>query len=390
MGALQAVIFSALPPVRRPVPLARTGTSAHRSQMSRFFGGRQVLLYPSGTAALAAALAQCAARSATRSPEAILPAYGCPDLVSACVSSSVFPRLVDLQSSAWRYDREALARSFSRNVVAIVAVNLLGVGDDASELAAWSQEHKVALIQDSAQFLPRTERAWPGDYIVLSFGRGKPLNLLHGGALIAKAGGVSADIPSRAHASWRDRLRRGPLAAMAFNVLTLPIPYRAVSMLPGLGLGDVRYKELRNTGVCPDREWEIVGAAFDRYRQNPSYSDAIWNQAVEKWRVAGVERLICPGETPDSEPLRLPLLARSRPVRDALVTKLNACGLGASTMYRSCLNGITGVPEAVREQTPFPNASDVAERLFTLPTHSLVTAAAVACAMEIVLCRQTS
>lgn len=385
MGALQAVIFSALPPVRRPVPLARTGTTAHRAQMSQFFGGREVVLHPSGTAALASALAQCATKSNTRSPEAILPAYGCPDLVSACVSAGVFPRLVDLQPSAWKYDSAALRRSFSCNVVAIVAVNLLGVGDDATELAGWSRENKVALIQDSAQFLPRTGREWPGDYIILSFGRGKPLNLLHGGALIAKAEGISPDTAQRARISWRDRLRGSRFAALAFNALTLPMSYRAVSAVPGLSLGEVRYKELRNTGAVPEREWKIVGAAFDLYRRKPSYSDAIWEPALEKWRAAGVERLTCPGERPDPEPLRLALLARGRSVRNALVAKLNARGLGASIMYQSSLTGVMGVPHAVSDQGPFPNASDIADRLFTVPTHGLVTAAAVSRATDIVL-----
>jgi dTDP-4-amino-4,6-dideoxygalactose transaminase len=365
--------------------MARSGTTAHRAQMSRVFGGREVVLYPSGTAALASALARCAANSATRFPEAILPAYGCPDLVSACVAASVFPRLVDLQPSAWKYDRAALTRSFSSDVIAIVAVNLLGIGDDAVELAAWARENRIALIQDSAQFLPRTPRQWPGDYIVLSFGRGKPLNLLHGGALIARSAAILPDTPPGASISWRDRLRGSRLAALAFNALTLPMPYRAIAALPGMGLGEVRYKELRNGGALPDREWNAVGAAFDLYQRKPSYSDALWSPALEKWRAAGVSRLTCPDESPDREPLRLALLARDKSVRDVVVTKLNARGLGASMMYRSSLDAIAGVPDAVRDQGPFPNASGIADRLFTLPTHSLVAATAIARTTEIVL-----
>ena len=363
----------ALPPVRRAVPLKR-GDSGARLSMERFFGNRRITLYASGTAALATAIANCASRSSARNPEIILPAYGCPDVISASLHASVYPRLIDVAPSHWSYDLEALRSSLSANTVAIVAINLLGLGDGSDELIRLSKDTNIPLIQDSAQCLPRETSDWPGEYIVLSFGRGKPLNLLHGGALISPlAGGGQLSVPP-AHSSTRGRLLSSRLAAIAFNALTRPTIYGVFSALPGTGLGEVIYKPLANAALLPEQAWQQVGAAFELYRQSPSYRRSIWAPSLEEWSDLGIVALAAPGQPLPAEPLRLALLAPDRAARDILVDSLNRAGLGASRFYAADLPRIAGIPEVVKCQGPFPNASALADRLFTLPTHALVTA----------------
>lgn len=352
--------------------------------MERFFGDRRITLYASGTAALCRAIAECAAKTSARAPEVILPAYGCPDLVAACMQASVFPRLVDVAPSGWAYDADGLEKSVSSNTAAIVAVNLLGLGDGAADLHRFCQTRRIFLIQDSAQYLPRDSIEWPGDYVILSFGRGKPMNLLHGGALISPAGNACARPCRPAHYSARDRLLSSRPAAMAFNVLTRPHVYWLVSALPGTGLGDVIYRPLDNEAPLPDRAWERVGSAFERYRAGPSYGRDIWAPALDEWSSLGIVAFTCPGSPPDREPLRLALLAPDRAARDLLVDTLNRSHLGASRFYGTDLTRIAGIPECVRRQGPFPHASALADCLFTLPTHDLVTADTVRCALDVV------
>jgi hypothetical protein len=352
--------------------------------MERFFGNRRITLYRSGTAALAQAMAKCAARSSVTAPEVVIPAYGCPDLVAACVHASVFPRLVDIAPARWSYDQDALASSLSRNTVAIVAVNLLGLGDGSAQLISLCKDRHIPLIQDSAQHLPRDSIEWPGDYVVLSFGRGKPLNLLHGGALVESPGGTDVPPALPAHYTGKHRFLASRAAAVAFNVLTRPRVYRIFSSLPGTGLGEVVYKPLVNTTLFPERAWETVGTAFELYRQKPSYRRDIWGPAAEEWSRLGIVALDCPDSALPAEPLRLALLAPNRAARDALVDGFNRSGLGASPFYGTDLAAIAGIPEVVKRQGPFPNASSLADRLFTLPTHVLVNADAVRTARELV------
>ena len=294
--------------------------------MERFFGNRRITLYASGTAALAQAMANCASRCSVTAPEIIIPAYGCPDLVAACVHASVYPRLVDVAQSVWSYDLEALKSNLSANTVAIVAVDLLGLGDSSAELMRICKDRSIPLIQDSAQYLPRETIDWPGEYVVLSFGRGKPLNLLHGGALISPlADGHSASI-GPAHNTTKARLLSSHAAAIAFNTLTRPAIYRLLSALPGTGLGDVIYKPLGNAAQLPERAWGRVATAFELYRQKPSYRRDIWRAALEEWSTFGVAVLGYPSLSLQAEPLRLALLAPDRAARDTLVDNLNQIG----------------------------------------------------------------
>lgn len=375
--------LSALPPVRRAVPLRRRNSGA-RSSMERFFGNRRITLYASGTAALAQAMANCAALSSATTPEVIIPAYGCPDLVSACVHASVYPRLVDIARCRWSYDHNALRASLSSNTAAIVAVNLLGLGDGSEALLPLCRERRVPLIQDSAQCFPREPTEWPGDYVVLSFGRGKPMNLLHGGALVAAPGDSGKVSVYPARYSGKHRLLASRAASIAFNVLTRPRFYRMISTLPGTRLGKVVYKPLRGASLLPERAWKQVGAAFELYRRTPSYRRDIWTSAIEEWLHLGILPLDSPGSPPPAEPLRLALLAPDRTARDLLVTSLNDAGLGASRLYGTDLTAIDAIPPIASRQGPFPNANELGARLFTLPTHSLVTLRTVESARAVV------
>ena len=170
-----------LPPVRRPVPL---GSRRASESLDNFFVGHGVRVLGSGTQALALAIKDSAVRSRSSRPEVILPAYGCPNLIAASVHAGVRPRLVDIAKGQWGYDLDQLAAALSKDTVAIVAVNLLGVGDQADRLREIATPSAIPLIQDSAQHLPQDlPVSWRGEYIVFSFGRGKPLNLLRGGVL---------------------------------------------------------------------------------------------------------------------------------------------------------------------------------------------------------------
>lgn len=349
--------------------------------MRALFGGRNVVLFGSGTQSLTAALTECHLRSpVSERPEALLPAYGCPDLVTACLGAGVHPRLVDTAAGVWGYDEQALRTSVSSNTAALVAVNLFGVGDDAACLSAFARDAGMPIIQDSAQHLPRECSSWPGDYIVLSFGRGKPLNLLGGGALISGMPLAQSAPPESAELdSYSSRL----LGAV-FNVLTHPTVFAMVSKMPGMNIGQTRYKTPQPLMRMPFSAWGRLGGALEEYRRAPSYGTTLWQEGVESWKKHGITRLVAIREcASEQELLRLPLLAPDRETRDILVEAFNCRGLGASSMYGAALNQLPGIPPEVSAQGPFPNAEALAQRLFTLPTHASVTAqdVEVACAV---------
>lgn len=353
------------------------------------FPGFDAHIFRSGTDALAAALIDAKSRRSSAQPHVIVPAYACPDLLSAGLAAGLSPRLVDVEPDAWGYRLDELDAAITPDTVAIVAVDLLGIGDQYTELSARAAAHGIALIQDSAQHLPeQPDGFWRGEYVVLSFGRGKPLNLLQGGALLTRAEraaqveAIGAPDPG----SLRYKLLASAAAACAFNVITHPSVYGMAVRLPGLGLGDTRFSPLPECTRLPEEFRARVSSAYRDYALHPNYRTTIWKGALHKWEAFGVTQLQCAAARQrDSEQrLRLPLIAPSSEMRDRLVLALNRAGCGASAMYRCALDRIADVPAQVREQGPFAGATSLAGRFFTLPTHSLVDDSVVARADAIV------
>lgn len=369
----------ALPPVRGVVSLRRASAVAASGRWAELFAGRRTHLFQSGTAALAVALMDARRRHASAAPEAILPAYGCPQLVAACLYAGVRPRVVDTTPGCWGYELARLQAALSPDTVAVLAVNLLGTGDQVAQILPLARANGSLVIQDSAQHLPTTSpQEWPGDYVVVSFGRGKPLNLLGGGALA-----VPVDRPLLVEVSLEvglgGRIKAAALrsraAAMLFNTVTDPRVYGIASRLPGLGLGTTRYDSLDRIIGLPAAVWGQLGPAYEAYASEPW--TLRWSAEASDWDRLGIVRLACaPERVPRQERcLRLALLAENRLRRDRIVAALK--DLGASNMYGVPMDRIEWIPAEVSSQGPFPNATDLADRLFTLPTHSAVTAAVV-------------
>ena len=365
------MIIRALPPVRRRVPLLGKARLVQRQSVAAQLGGQDLALFASGTHALTQVLRHARRSARAGQTRVLIPAYGCPDLVTACDGAGVDPVLVDTAADSWGYDLRALEAVTDGQTLAIIAVNLLGCGDDIRNLLPFARASNVALIQDSAQHLPRAPGPWSGDYQVLSFGKGKPLNLLGGGAALGVTSATG--LPS---APWLHRLQGSRLAAGLFNFLTDPLIYPWLLRVPGMAIGATRYSPPSMLTAPRPQLLQQLASALPSYCHTASYRLSPYLPYLQSWRQYGLSML----QGPDAdlpltahEPLRLPLLADNRESRDSLVATLSAAGFGATAMYQHPLNEIAAIPDSIATQGPFPNARRLADRLFTLPTHLGVT-----------------
>jgi len=154
----------------------------------RSFSPFRIKLYQSGTASLSAAILasiKLSDRSA-QVAEIILPAYACPDLISAVLYAGAKPVLVDLEQDSPHLSLPQIKEKITDNTVAIIAVNFLGIPDHITKTRQVCNGYGLFLIVDSAQWFPKTDNteSWAGDFNIISFGRGKPVNLLSGGAVL--------------------------------------------------------------------------------------------------------------------------------------------------------------------------------------------------------------
>ncbi|WP_203300639.1 DegT/DnrJ/EryC1/StrS family aminotransferase [Marinobacter sediminum] len=331
----------------------------------------------SGTTALALAVAVAIGeRQLAYTPEVILPAYGCPDLVAAVLAQKAKPVLVDLVPDSPHMDLEKVKEAFSGATVAIVGVGLLGVPERLELLSELCQSNGVALIEDSAQcFPPASEHQRWADLIVLSFGRGKPVNLMGGGALLVRKDLLSGAKPI---------INRFPLIEMklgfrwkvkrlVFNFLLRRFPYFLTEKLPGLNIGETRFKTLDEVVrlALPER---LLHLGIDHFHQRSAmhrdYLEQLDPLQKNGWCFLDTEPIS--RELQRVARNRFGLLAPSRHHRDLAERKLNRAGVGASGLYRRILPKIDGI-RGISGTSDYPNARSFAERLLTLPCHEDVT-----------------
>ncbi len=374
MGAVQALtgMFYRLPPAGEPVIIS--GYPSKSQDAGGAFAPHVPSFYGSATSALAACLIAAIQRVRIPAPEVLLPAYGCPALVSAVLFAGARPRLVDLEPDRPWMDLDALGRALDSNTVAVVGVDLFGIPERYAAIREVMDGTAVVLIQDSAQALPPPADAhWAGDYVVLSFGRGKPVSLLHGGAVLSREEALARLLPrpeARASTPARGRIVS---RALLYNLLSSARLYWLPAGLPFLGLGETRYRPLASMEAADPQllEWLPVNVRA-HWRRSDERERAIHAMLEESVGDSVVDLpAVCGREGTTFRLLRYPFLIGDAQMRERLFRCCGRHGLGASAMYPSALPRVAGL-ERIFEGISCPQADSFASRIMTLPVHSRV------------------
>ncbi len=368
-------MFYQLPPAGEPVIVP--GDSPVSSDLGGLFAPYVPSFYGSATSALAATLVAAIARARPPSPEVLLPAYGCPALVSAVLFAGARPRLVDLERDRPWMDLNGLRAALSPNTVAVVGVDLFGIPERYSAIREIISRTGIVLVQDSAQVLARpVDARWLGDYVVLSFGRGKPVSLFHGGAVLARD-----DVLSRARPlpPLQTPARRGQSGmvwrARFYNLLSSAWLYWLPAGLPFLGLGETRYRPLT---LIEAADPLLMGWLPANIRAHWTRGDDIQRSIHRMLGELADNRFVdlpgvCARDATTLRLLRYPILVSDPDVRQRLFDCLGRRGLGASPMYPSALPGVSGL-ERLFGGVSCTHADSFSRQIVTLPVHSRVRA----------------
>lgn len=370
--------FSKLRPVGSRVPLPTADSDVLALPWAKHYDS---VFVNSGTAALSLAVKLSVnGRHTLQRPEVILPAYGCPDLVAAVLAQGARPVLVDLAEGRPWMNLEAVENVVTGNTVGIIAVGFLGIPERLFALRRIADKNDVMLIEDSAQvFPPFSCTNGLADYLVLSFGRGKPINLMGGGALLIRkdhvqqSATVLAALPEvqvSAGAAWRFK-------RWLINLLLTRPLYGLMERIPFLGIGQTVFHPLAsiNRQAAVEGLLDAGVQGYNNRKDNgAAYSDALLELTGKDWVQLAPEcfdEMAREGLFPaSSNLLRYPLLAPCREIRDRSLIELNRGGIAGSAFYSRALPAIDGVSELVAvAASAFPYACDFAERLITLPAH---------------------
>lgn len=348
----------------------------------RWFDPLRTHFYASGTTALAAAIGAARRRHPTNHPEVILPAYGCPSLVAAVLYNDATPILVDLTANQVSIDIDSLKAHLSSDTVAVVSVDLFGLASVTPAHRNLIKDQRCTLIRDCAQshFLTTDTTLHDDELIVLSFGRGKPISVLTGGAVLHSPDQTFA-LPATPAAN--ENFIAGPLTRLkfeAYNLAIKPCFYGLTDYLP-IDLGATRYHQLDHmagmstaaTAFLPTNLARIPDP-LTKIRQY--YEKILSSPSHQGW--LDICQLMDPDRT--QKLLRYAALAPSKLARDQIMTDRNARQLGLTTLYHDTLPLIDNMPPVFDTQTDtsFPNATRFADRLITLPYYSDITASDLA------------
>ena len=364
-------MFYQLPPVGNPVRLSDGRND--ELLLQEIFSPYSPRFFDSGTSALAASILAAISIKGTPDPEVILPAYGCPDLVSAVVFAGAKPVLVDLEADRPWMDLDQVSAHITANTVAVVAASLCGIPERLAALRQISEKAAALLIEDSAQLFPGSiaEADWQGDLVVISFGRGKPVSLLGGGAVLYRDERLGSLLPDQSipSADMGQRLAFR-IKAWLYNLLISPRSYWILQGFPFLHLGETRYHQLDAIGPLDSIRRNILETNIACYLQQGPATQIALSGVLDALADDTIVNLPVACNVPAQQRLlRYPLLVDSA-VRNRMVARLSEAGMGVSVMYPTTLQAISGLETLLAGQGPFPVAAQYARQLLTLPVHA--------------------
>lgn len=364
-----------VPPVGSPIRRRLRGRS---STFDWTFGGRyRPVFVDSGTTALRLALAAASRRSDHRGPVWV-PAYGCPDLLSATTAAGCTAAFYDVGKEVPYF---ADGQRPPSGLVAAIAAHFVGLVHPPEGILSAIAASGAVLIEDSAQRFPSPEDHLYGDAVVLSFGRGKPLSLMEGGCLlVGERLAQHVDAIVERYATWTPGAD-GTIKRWLHDIALRPAAFGLLRSLPGLGLGQV----ICEPAPMPRRTDEILGrlagrAAAGYLAESAWASNQLATEAFLGQSFPGL-RLMHP--TAATNPIRLsriPCLATDAEDAARTCERASRIGCSATRMYGHALPQVQGVPAGI--PGPWENAASLAERLVTFPVMEPPTIDRVRSAIE--------
>jgi dTDP-4-amino-4,6-dideoxygalactose transaminase len=310
--------------------------------------------------------------------EIVIPAYTCYSVPASIARAGLKIRLVDIDPDAMDYDYEQLGRTDLSKALAILPANLFGIVSDWSRLKGVVGDKGIYLIDDSAQTLGLSYNGDKcgslGDIGFYSFGRGKNLTTYSGGAIVTNNDQIGKHVDNLIMALPSP----GVFAEMTlfaeflfYAIMMRPWLYWIPDRLPFLELGKTAYDENFSVKSLSKLQLAAGPIIYSKFSQitKTRYENA--NALAHK--IVALGSFSVPGwrEGLNIPFIRLPILAMNSHTRDKAIARLRRKGIAASGMYPSAIDKIPLIGKhLVNPDDKFPGAGQVAERLFTLPTHS--------------------
>jgi dTDP-4-amino-4,6-dideoxygalactose transaminase len=337
------------------------------------YGASLVQLTESGTVALA--LAMLAGAPEASRPKVAMPAWACYDLMTAADIADAEVILYDLDPVTLAPASGSFAEALGLRPTSVVVAHWFGLPVLLAPMLAAARKAGVTFIEDAAQGVGGSVAGRPlgslGDFGILSFGRGKGRAGGRGGAVLANNANAVARLQRVAHRiAPTDTGKRGLLALAAQWALGRPWAYAAPSSIRSLRIGETIYHPPSPIREIPEWAAAVVNALWLRSAREGAarrVAAAHWAHVLSRntSMSAFAESAGCVAGW-----LRYPVLMND----STALLNADARRLGVMPGYGKLLADLPLTPGRLANDGPWPGASELASRLRTLPTHSLLRA----------------
>lgn len=154
----------------------------------------QVFLYHNGRSALSAGLRSMVPRKNGERPGVLVTSLTCYAVVEAVKSAGFTPVFADIDEKTLHFNGETIEKAFKKHkdIRAVIVQNNLGYPADIKSIKASVRKHNLVLVEDLAHcagisYKDGKEAGTIGDFVALSFGKGKSIDTISGGALVIRS-----------------------------------------------------------------------------------------------------------------------------------------------------------------------------------------------------------
>ncbi len=343
-------------------------------ELKSFYQVRYCFAVSSGKAALVFIL-QALHEIYPERNEVLIPAYTCYSVPSAIIRAGFKVRLCDMAQGTLDFDFDRLKEELdSPRLLCVIPTHLFGMPADVERVKTLISKRDIFVLEDAAQAMGGE---WNGKKLgtlgnvgLFSLGRGKAFSTLEGGLILTDNDLIGRILEKR----LADIKGYGVLDSLklilnvvALSVLIYPWIYWLPKLLPFLKLGETYFNPF-----FPIRRLSSFQAGMAK-KWNTKINNLKAARSINNNKIAGYginPPGVCRGAIADL--IRFPVLVADSDTKMKILRKSERMGLGISGGYPDSIDGIDGIGN-ISNKNSFPVAKDIAERIITLPVHSLMS-----------------
>jgi perosamine synthetase len=292
--------------------------------------------------------------------EVLIPGFTCYSVAAAVAKAGLSITVYDLDPATLYPDIDSLERATSEKTLAIVVQHLFGQVTPTEDMKRIARASGAYLIEDAAQALGRKNGekhpGTRGDFGLFSFGRGKPLPIGGGGALVSNGHSKIMDEIRwmRSDMEYRQFIKSGVV-----KLMSKPLLYGLPEMMP-LGLGETVFDlgfPVENIPTSVERMAVSALPLLAHFNSHRKHLARIYSENIDS-------DLQIEGSANGSSILRYPVMMGE----GMLSSDLRRSGI--RRMYPKAIADEKSIQPYCSKNGPTPGATEIAGKLITLPSHT--------------------